>query len=90
MGGFCSLCQSYQPITRNLTVDQTPARKASDVIGHVLGCGHKFGNKEFMKIQERVTQIKTDFAAKRREMADKEKSEITKALAALEVKGDAN
>lgn len=89
MGGFCKTCETYQPIVRNLTVDQLPARKATDVIGHVLGCGHKFGNKEFMKIQETVNKIRVQFANERRELQDAEASQIAKTLASLDVKGDA-
>ena len=89
MGGYCNTCEEYLPIVRNLTVDQLPARKASDVIGHVLKCGHKFGNKEFMKIQEAVNKIRSDYSAKRREMAEKERADIAKQLANIDTKGDA-
>lgn len=58
MGAMCAICKTYQPIKRNLTVDQKPARKAADVLGHELGCGHLFGNKEFMEIQKRVNGIR--------------------------------
>ena len=61
MGAHCPKCKMYQPIVRNLTVDQLPARKASDVLGHVLGCGHKYGSEEFMKIQEAVNKVKDEF-----------------------------
>ena len=61
MGAYCPKCKMYKPITRNLTVDQLPARKAVDVLGHILGCGHKYGNDEFMKIQDAVNEAKAAF-----------------------------
>lgn len=81
MGAFCDKCQSYQPITQNLTVDQKPARKATDVIGHVLGCGHKFGNEEFMEIQSKVDKVRRAYAELQRKMEEEFKSEIARVLA---------
>lgn len=88
MGAFCNQHNGYFPIVRNLTVDQLPARKANDVLGHVLGCGCKFGNKEFMKIQDTVNKIRAEFATLRRNVAEDERAKIAKTLAALDVKGE--
>lgn len=87
MGAFCKIHQSYQPIVKSLTVDQLPAKKSSDVIGYILGCGHKYGNDEFMKIQEQVNKIRIQFSNERQALADAEKSALSKAFESMNVKG---
>ena len=79
MGRLCPVCGTYQPITRWLTVDQKPANKADDVLGSELGCGHKYGNKEFMQFQEFITKIETDTADKIMTIKDDMKAEISAA-----------
>ena len=81
MGGYCAICKSYEPIVKNLTVDQEPARKASDVIGHKLKCGHDFGTKDFMEIQQIVNKINVQTAEMVSEVRARSKIEISKALA---------
>ena len=85
-GAWCPTCQSYQPIKRNLTVDQKPARKAYDVIGHELGCGHMYGNEDFMKIQVIVNEIRVEAAEKTRKLEDETRSKLAKALAVMTAK----
>lgn len=81
MGGYCAICKSYEPIVKSLTVDQEPARRASDVIGHKLKCGHDFGSKDFMEIQKIVNEIKVKGAELIIEIQNEIKLKITKALA---------
>ena len=89
MGGHCAVCKSYQPITQVLTVDQKPAKKADDVIGFTLGCGHKFGNEDFMKIQEAVDELKLTHAKQVAELEREFKANVAKTLAPLSSRGSA-
>ena len=86
---MCPVHKTYQPIVRNLTVDQKPARTSKDVIGHELKCGHKFGNKTFMKIQEVVNEINIEYAKRLMQLDEQRKENIAKAMAPLE-KGDSD
>lgn len=90
MGGHCAICKSYQPITQVLTVDQKPAKKASDVLGFILGCGHKFGNEDFMQIQEAVNELKLKHARHLAELEREFKADVAKTLAPLSSRGDAS
>jgi hypothetical protein len=87
MGAICSNHKTFEPIVKNLTVDQLPARKAKDVIGHILGCGCKFGNKQFMKIQEVVNDVNAHFSELEEKLKDERSAQIAKALAPLSSKG---
>ena len=75
-----------RPVTglrRWLTVDQKSARKAEDTIGAELGCGHYYGNAEFMEYQKRVDKIRNDNFAKRRKLDDDMKSDLAAAWLAI-------
>lgn len=90
MGATCPKHKSYERIVQNLTVDQQPARTSKDVIGHILSCGCKFGNDQFMKVQETVQEVKAKFATLRSKIADEERTALAKELAKLETEGAAN
>lgn len=60
MGTTCPICKTHQPFKRHLTRNQESARKATDVIGHVLGCDHKVGGKKFTAYQEAIQKLETD------------------------------
>lgn len=80
---MCSECETYQPIVRNLTVNQVPARTAKDVLGHELKCGHYFGNKDFMRIQKAVNKLSVEHEEHKRELELQFKQELSKTLAQL-------
>jgi len=84
MGAHCPKCKSHQAFKRTLTVDQLPARKAVDVLGFELSCGHKYGNDEFMKIQETVNKIKSDYAKKFAELEQSQQEALAKALEVMQ------
>ena len=84
---MCTICKTYQPIVKNITLDDKPARTAKDVLGHILKCGHKFGNKDFMKIQEAVNEIRLTGAKMQQELDDEIKNRLNKVLASLTAKG---
>jgi len=87
MGTICPNHNSYERFVKTLTVDQQPAKHAKDVIGHILSCGCKFGNKQFMKIQEVVNSINAEFSNLERDLAESRIEAIAKALAPLSKKG---
>lgn len=64
MGTFCPICQTHQPFTQHLTTDQSPAVRASDVIGHKLGCGHIVGGESFNKFRDVMADIDKKLAKK--------------------------
>lgn len=80
MGATCAICKTHQPFTRTLTVDQKPAVSAKDVLGYELKCGHKFGNKEFMKIQKIVNEIRIRHSEASRRLEQEMKNGIAEAL----------
>jgi len=85
MGAMCPKCNEYLPIVRNLTVDQKPAKFARDVIGHELKCGHYFGTKDFLKIQETVNEIKIQYGERLMKLEEDYKNNLTKALGSMGV-----
>jgi hypothetical protein len=84
MGAWCVVHKSHQPFRRTLTVDQLPARKAQDVLGYELGCGCKYGKKEFMEIQEKVNAVKIKFAEKLQDLEKDQSTELAKLLSVME------
>lgn len=82
---MCPKCKAYFPIVRNLTVDQKPAKFARDVIGHELKCGHYYGNKDFMKIQETVNEVKIQYGERMLKLNEDYKTNLATALGKLGV-----
>ena len=85
MGAMCPKCKEYFPIVRNLTVDQKPAKFARDVIGHELKCGHYYGNKDFLKIQETVNEIKIEHGERLLKLEEQYKEQLSVELGKLGV-----
>jgi len=57
LGTKCPVCQTHQPFVKHLTKNQESAKKAVDVIGHKLGCGHTVGGEKFMRFQKEISEI---------------------------------
>ena len=77
MGSLGPVCKTHQPFKRHLTKNQEPARKVSDVIGHVLACDHQVGGEKFNKFQEELRELEKAKAERFLEIEQKHSDKIT-------------
>lgn len=83
MGTLCPVCQTHQPFAAHLTKDQGPAIRATDVIGHKLGCGHMVGGTKFNKFQEVVREIEARAAKQIQDIQEQKTEQLGAAWAVI-------
>jgi hypothetical protein len=71
MGIFCPVCNSWQPIVRNVTGDGGPSTASNPVLARVLKCGHTLGGKAHREFIEKCNEIRSEAFA-RKEAIDNE------------------
>lgn len=60
MGVECPQCHTHQPVTKVITADGEPPKKATDVMAKKLACGHTIGGAHYNEYVKRVTELDTE------------------------------